>query len=104
MSHTIYLEKEKLYYIEGVEKQHGGLGHLSVGVVLPSDEKIFPISKKYLKVGDVGVLDDISFNCLLDNIVALFFACLLKVDRFYFKNELNESLENVFVIQWNQNN
>eukprot|EP00795_Rhopilema_esculentum_P011367 gene11367-21562_t len=57
VSHTIYLEKDKLYYIEGVEKQHGGLGHLSVGVVLPSDEKIFPISKKYLNVGDVGGLN-----------------------------------------------
>ena len=54
VSHTIYLEKSKLYYIEGVEKQNGGLGHLSVGVILPSDKKVFPIAKKYLRTNDKG--------------------------------------------------
>eukprot|EP00794_Sanderia_malayensis_P018266 gene18266-20086_t len=56
VSHTIYLEKDKLYFIQGNEQQNGGLGHLSVGVVLPNDKQVFPISKEYLR--PVNVEDD----------------------------------------------
>ncbi len=57
VSHTIYLEQDKLYYIEGVEKQNQGLGHLSVGVILPSDKKVFPISKEYLRTEAEGIVE-----------------------------------------------
>ena len=48
-SHLIYLEKDKHYFLQASATEDKlSATHLSVGVVLPDDQKLFPISKPFL--------------------------------------------------------
>ncbi|XP_065070374.1 uncharacterized protein LOC135695292 isoform X2 [Rhopilema esculentum] len=48
VSHSIYLEKGKSYYLEEIGRQSTGRESLSLGVELPSGKRFFPIPSKFL--------------------------------------------------------
>ena len=48
VSHTIFLEKGKSYYLEEIGRQSTGRENLSLGVELPDGKRFFPIPNKFL--------------------------------------------------------
>ena len=48
VSHSIYLEKGKSYYLEEIGRQSTGRENLSLGVELPNGKRFFPIPSKFL--------------------------------------------------------
>lgn len=59
-SHLIYLQKGKSYFLQAATRGSAYLNETkaSVGVVLPNDKKVFPISPEYLDNVTVETGDD----------------------------------------------
>lgn len=67
VSHSIFLEKGKSYYVEEIGRQDTGRENLSLGVELPDGKRYFPIPNKYLAMykskptGQAGTLATVYF-------------------------------------------